>query len=693
MSRKREKLITSISTQGPKLPKNALSRISFGDSFAEYDALLHKNDVFVTTNAYEAARDPLRNKCFFIGRRGTGKTAITIQLQKNGGQIIQIFPEVFGPINSEIDLQGFADSHQKAFKSVTTAFELALQFELIYYLLERGNLSEKKLPDFVQRELKFEDNKDFDLRTVRFVQRILEHLSSQQDTQWLKDIKRPKVVAQAINANCDTQEGVYSIVIDRIDESWEGSDSNVRFLAALMHACGEMTTRVLSARALLFLRENVFERVRQTDSEFARIETRAVGLDWTEEKLVEFVERRLNEPFNSKWQLGGPSWNVFFEVPDKARRLVFDFCQNRPRDVLTYVKFAIENGAARNHDRILIEDLLSARKRFSDSRLKDLGDEYDENYPRIQVVLEKFYGLGWRFTRQGMESLIQKLLVDEEIRAHCAAWFYANASPPQTFVNLLFQIGFLGIVDARGDVCFRSVGPQTTSTPAITAANDFVVHPMYRDALDLQDIVVNTGVHKLQLGTVGLIEELPDGVDLSTYAETLTALESELASIHPGLSNAARFEKVVGEVIRLCFFRSLGNIEPKCRTYDGHIIRDWIASNRGSNGFWEMVRIKWGATQVVWECKNYDELKSDDFQQIAYYMNDEIGRFGIVVFRGDTLAPSYWPHLQRILRDKKGLILLMNDKDLKVFIRQARAGKVKEAHIQDRYDYTLRKIS
>jgi hypothetical protein len=145
-------------------------------------------------------------------------------------------------------------------------------------------------------------------------------------------------------------------------------------------------------------------------------------------------------------------------------------------------------------------------------------------------------------------------------------------------------------------------------------------------------------------------------------------------------------------VLELCFFRAFANIEAKSRTYDGHIIRDWMVSNRANGGFWESVRIRWNAMQVVWECKNYEKLKADDFQQMAWYMNDEIGRFGVCVFRGD-IVPAYWPHLKTIVKDKKGLVILLNDKDLKVFIRQSRAGKVKEAHIQDRCDEITRKTS
>jgi hypothetical protein len=49
--------------------------------------------------------------------------------------------------------------------------------------------------------------------------------------------------------------------------------------------------------------------------------------------------------------------------------------------------------------------------------------------------------------------------------------------------------------------------------------------------------------------------------------------------------------------------------------------------------------------------------------------------------------------VKRIFSDKEGIVLLLNDKDLAVFARQALKGKVKDDHIQDRYDMTVRLIS
>jgi hypothetical protein len=138
----------------------------------------------------------------------------------------------------------------------------------------------------------------------------------------------------------------------------------------------------------------------------------------------------------------------------------------------------------------------------------------------------------------------------------------------------------------------------------------------------------------------------------------------------------------------------LNNLQPKERDVANTVIRDWIAANVAQGGFWEMIRGMYGASQIVWECKNYSDLKADDFQQAAYYMGTAIGNFCIVCFRGDPKHKHYYEHVRRIHQgNNKGLVVLLSDADLKVFLRQAKNGKVKESHIQDRYDMTVRLIS
>src|SRR5581483_7251423 len=71
---------TSKQPQTYNLPKNTLSRIVLAHSFAEYDPILPKQGVFVETPAARAAADGSLGKCIFVGRRGSGKTAINLHL-------------------------------------------------------------------------------------------------------------------------------------------------------------------------------------------------------------------------------------------------------------------------------------------------------------------------------------------------------------------------------------------------------------------------------------------------------------------------------------------------------------------------------------------------------------------------------------------------------------------------------------
>jgi hypothetical protein len=677
----------------PHLPKDALSKINLGQSFAEYDPILLRPDIFVMTPALLSAADASRGKFFFVGRRGTGKTAITIYLNsKFGDSTIRILPELFSYVGSQLVIEDLRDTRQRPFKSLVTCFKRALLDEVLSRWLSEHRLKAGRLPPTIARERNYCEDYDFDLRMLDFIDDIFGALNAGKEKEWLRLVKRPKDLGQEMEEEREGRLWDYRIVIDRIDESWDGSDRAVILLMALMHACVELTPTVSFLHPFVFLRENIFERVRQIDNEFARLETAVLSVDWSQDLLLEMVERRLNLPFNTKLPLHGPTWNYFFESGEEvsSQSLVFEYCQERPRDILTYCSFAIESAQAQRHELVRIEDLQSARRRFSDSRLKDLGDEYQENYPQIQLVLARFYGLGREYTIHGLTAFIQKLLVDDEIKQYCASWIYKVTAPEQ-FAELMYNIGFFGIKEANKP-SFRSLGARSPTPPPIGRTTSLVVHPSYVDALNLQNLVIDSLDQSIQLQKAGLLTELPGAIDLTDYHERLTQLLDNLSSLPKGEASASEYEDVVGDVVKLCFFHSLVNVEAKVRDVEGRVIRDWIAANRASIGFWEMIRLRYGATQIIWECKNYAELQASDFHQCLYYMTQEIGRFAVLCFRGEV-KEHYYEHIKRVATQTQGVVLLLTDRDLNVFLRQSKHGKAKEDHIQGIFDKTIRRIS
>jgi len=674
------------------LPRRTLEKVHLGQSFAEYDTLLTRRDVFVQTPALNAAADIANPHCFFVGRRGTGKTTIARYIEATMQNVLLIRPEIFSPSTNLLNLDAFKDANQRPFRSLTSAFRRSLQDEVLFAASSNG-LRFSGLDALANEYASYRDF-DFDLRSLAFIEDLIGLLGAKDDRSWVSAIKMPKRLSGQMSEALASLRMPYSVLIDAIDESWDGTELAVIYLAAMMHGCLEINSHSQGMRVLMFLRENIFERVRVMDTEFARLETCVVGLDWSEEQLLETVERRLNAQLTTKFPLGGQTWDLFFEGKEDSRKAVFKFCQNRPRDVLTYCALALESAQAHRREQIMLEDLYDARRRFSDSRLKDLGDEYQENYPQIGMILSRFYGLGRRWTLSGIEEFMRRLLDDNDIITACSGWIYKYSSPEQ-FVRLLYDIGFFGLLIPRRDgepkVSYRSLGPRSTTPPPIDSRIDIEIHPSYWDGLDLLDVLVTEFGRDNDFGRLGVVTDFPGALNFEQYQNNLRDLNDELRSLPIGASAAARFESLVGLVLELWFFRVLFNLECQSRDVCGTVRRDWIASNRGESGFWEMVRHRHGASQVIFECKNYETLDADDFHQAGYYMSEPAGKLVVIVFRGE-IRNHYFEHIKK-LSDRGGMVLLLNDKDLRVFLRQAMNGKVKDSHIQDKYDKTVRMIS
>lgn len=676
-----------------QLPKNALERIKLGQAFAEYDIIRDDPQLFVSTPATISALNKDNTNCFFIGRRGAGKTAITFEIKRRFSRTIHIIPQIFDLLKLPLDIKQFKDTRQRPFKSLMNAMIRGLIDEVIKSWIEQKKFNFSKAPEIIRKERSLIENCDFDLRVLNLTEEILEAYTKENDKLWLRQINRSKTLISEVNQISTNGSFDYIILIDRLDESWDGSDSAVLCLMALMHASVYLISATNCIKPYVFIRENIYDRIRALDNEFSRLETSIIFLDWTENKLTEFVERRLVRPFTAKPKLG-EAWGYFFEEGYEKTTIssVMRLCQHRPRDILMLISHAVDSAVSNGNNKIKSEDLDTASKRYSTSRLKDLGDEFAENYPNIIHILESFFGLGNEYTVVAIEDFIQKLLVNQSIVKLCEEWIY-NYTSPYSFIELFYGIGFFGI-KRKKIVDYKESSKDSNTKPAFDSNSIFVIHPTYNEALNLRPILLTDLKEETILKSEGILEDLPETFQLDEYKITLQDTLDRLKKLDVGQEGAKEFEDIVGDVIRLCFFRSLTNVQPQERTLDGCSIRDWVASNRAPGGFWEVIRTKYGATQVVWECKNYTELSASAFHQVSYYLNDTLGNFAIIVFRGQEIKQKYFQHVSNVLnRNKSGLIMILTQKDLEVFLRQAIKGAFKETHIQDRYDYMIRKIS
>jgi hypothetical protein len=673
-----------------QIPKDALRKVDLGQSFAEYDLVRKEADVFVATPASLAAVNPQSSKRIFIGRRGCGKTAIAYHLARNR-KSVRIEPMVFDLIHLPLDEEDFLDTRKQPFRSLVCAFERALLGEVVRNWIERGIWKfQHTAPEALRKERGLIEDCDFDTRVLNLHSEIREAHKTPNPKIWLRQIKRADELRQEVDALRSGPAFDLLILIDRLDEAWDGSESAVICLMALMHACVRLSASSECVRPYLFVRENIFQRIRKIDNEFSRIETSCIAIDWTAEKLIEMIERRLVRNLPSKPKIG-EAWEYFFEDTEvDSKAFIVEICQKRPRDVLTYTSFALEMAVSKGHPKITSQDILDVKEKFSFSKLKDLADEFDENYPHIQLILQLFFGLSNKYTLKAIENFIQRLLADTQIAEHCKDWFFDNSNPAR-FIDLFYQIGFFGIGDTRGTK-YKSAGADAASRPSITQTSIIYIHPAYESALHLQDLVLPDISDETILKSSGILEELPAGISFDTYQTKLTQLQSDLKTLPLGKPGAVQFEEVVGEIIKLCFFRWLVNVQPKSRDLDSTKIRDWMASNRAESGFWNMVRQKYQATQIIWECKNYADLSASDFHQTNYYLTGGHS-FVIIAFRGSSDKKSYVGHVRNITRKDGGMVLLLGEKDLLVFLRQAIRGAAKDDHLSEIHDRMERSLS
>lgn len=574
--------------QANPLSKKSFSSAKLGQSFAEHDLIRSTPALFVETPAIRSARDVATGKCFYIGRRGTGKTAITFYLRdKYPKNSLIILPKLLSSGDAFLSYDWDQRVNQKPFNTLVSSFVRAILDESVAEWKRQGLFTFRTSDGSeVTRERNNIEQLEFDLRLLHLIEEGFGHLTSGNNKEWLRFRNRPEKIAREITDECGGQKRFHQLIlIDRLDDEWDSSDKAVILVTALMHACVEIRAATPVVQPIVFLRENVFDRVRELDGEFSRLETSLVSLDWTRELLRELIERRLNDGLISKYAVDGSTWKAFFQgSAEESQDRVFSYCQYRPRDVILYTSTALTLSQAHQRAQIYTEDLDEARRSFSENRVKELADEYADNYPRLGLVLTRFYGLGTEYTVGSIEDFMKKLLVDKEVQEACKTWIY-NFTAPDQFIQLLYNVGFWGQKQANGLTRFKSSEAENPGNLSIAPHSTFAVHPSYVHGLQLQTTVITSLGEDVSLRTSGLITEVPESFSTSSYRAKLEELSLELSTMPMGAKTAGQFEELIGEVIRLCFFRALSNVQARSRNVNGTIIRDWVASNRARLAF------------------------------------------------------------------------------------------------------------
>jgi hypothetical protein len=424
-----------------------LRDIDFGTADAESDDRL--GEYFLET-AY--VREALTGKkTIFLGRKGAGKTALFRQLpdlyRQEGHEdlvTISMTPDQYawGALK-EYKEQGILaeQAHTNAWK-LTLAITIASDLTGLDRTWEGpAETAIKTLTQFLRENY---GDEAVDLKSA--ATKLLTGLKSFNLSAFGfglgysgknggdERLLTPAVIDQLLDlvGACVSDLGVV-VVLDRLDDSWDGSDDSKTLLIGLLRAAKDLNTKFrfdgrTGLKAITFLRSDIYPMLRFDDKDKHR--PLEYWISWTSTELEEMIARRLP-----------PGATVVSILdPDKMRQSTPPFVYIvqrtflRPREVIQYLTEAKDRG---DPDATFIskDNIKDAELTYSRWKVEDLKQEYSKAVPEFPECLETL--------RQGVhryESLTElEELVAQKNRdlaaEHGARWI----------VDQLFDTSVIGV--------------------------------------------------------------------------------------------------------------------------------------------------------------------------------------------------------------------------------------------------------
>lgn len=263
------------------------------------------------------------------------------------------------------------------------------------------------------------------------------------------------------------------VALDKLDDSWDGSENSKQLLIGLLKAGKEINDRFRGESLanglviLVFLRSDIYEGLRFDDKDKHRATEESIT--WTPDLLRAMVNERLPE---------GTKVDDLFEPGEmRGSILPFNYIVKRtflrPREVLQFLDECIRR-AGRSACQITKDQVREAEEKYSSWKVEDLKQEYRRLYPEFEEVLETL-----RQAQHRYDSF-------DELEGHLRerAPELADTLGVRRMIELLFNASAIGVrLGDAGSPRFRSEDSDLV-LPAVGAV---YVHQCLYKGLNLRE--------------------------------------------------------------------------------------------------------------------------------------------------------------------------------------------------------------
>lgn len=415
-----------------------LKEFHFGEYIAENETKDLLTKYFVETAAYKDALQG-RQK-IFVGRKGTGKTAnftkLAEELKKNRKALVCVVKPVAYELDSLVSMLGqYAGQEMQGFL-IESLWKFLLYSEIALAAYHELAESPRK---GCQEFLEFMNNNadllmtDFSVRLERCVQKLL------RDGENPKEISERRArIANALHSGILKELRIHlggvlqhkdriSILIDNLDKAWE-KDRNLNELShlflGLLGAAGraerdfqrdDSRHDALNLSMIIFLRADIFYSIQRIAREPDKINHCKMAWD-DKELLFRVIEERFVQSHSDS---ASPAelWQTYFcptTLGQATREFIYESILPRPRDLVFFVSSAVTTAINRGHGRVEEDDLLQAKRLYSQHALDSLGVEFHGRTTDFEKIAFEFVGSDSVITESEVRQRLLNAGVNEQ---------------------------------------------------------------------------------------------------------------------------------------------------------------------------------------------------------------------------------------------------------------------------------------
>lgn len=355
------------------------------------------------------------DRSYVIGRKGTGKTAISEYLNKiqNPKKFSQKLTFKNFPFNALYELEN--DSYTSPNQYITI-WKYVIYSSLAKLFIKNENIDltirsklesiyTEDLSRALSRAVKKWTSKTFSLKILG--SGISIGGDKEQAGDNLSWVDKVDILEDFIASNID--DCTYLIIFDELDEDYkdiispEKHQRYTQLLTSLFKAVQDIRSVFIDKKVypVILLRDDIYDVLRDPDK--TKWDDLKISLNWSEDaikNLLSFRLGRAHNPIGTNFTYQ-KSWNNAFRTGDvlfgnrKSKKMKqFDYISHsthlRPRDFVKYIQLCAKKSLEKNHEKIGPSIISQVNNEFSAYLRSEIEDEISGVIPEIHKILDVF---------------------------------------------------------------------------------------------------------------------------------------------------------------------------------------------------------------------------------------------------------------------------------------------------------------